>query len=150
MTAQTNPKLTTTWQLSGLYLDSCNCDWGCPCQFNARPTHGSCEGLFGIHIKNGNYGSVKLDGLNLIWIGWYPGAIHEGHGKASLYTDNRASEEQFEVLSKIIKGEAKGSAFDVYSATLDHFEEPKRAKMIFQFDGKRSQVKAEDICEVQL
>jgi hypothetical protein len=28
MTAQTNPKLTTTWQLSGLYLDSCNCDWG--------------------------------------------------------------------------------------------------------------------------
>ncbi len=150
MTAQPNPKLNTTWQLSGLYLDSCNCDWGCPCQFNARPTHGSCEGLFGIHIKDGNYGSVKLDGLNLIWIGWYPGAIHEGHGKASLYIDNKASEEQFEVLSKIIKGEAKGSAFDVYSATLDHFEEPKRAKIIFQFDGIRSQVKAEDICEVQL
>jgi hypothetical protein len=150
MTAQPNPKLSTTWQLSGLYLDSCNCDWGCPCQFNARPTHGSCEGLFGIHIKNGNYGSVKLDGLNLIWIGWYPGAIHEGHGKASLYVDNRANEEQFEVLSKIIKGEATGSAFDVYSATLDHFEEPKRAKIIFQFDGIRSQVKAEGICEVRL
>ena len=32
------------------------------------------------------------------------------------------SEEQFEVLSKIIKGEAKGSAFDAYSATVDQFE----------------------------
>jgi hypothetical protein len=150
MRAQTNPKLKTRWQLSGLYLDSCNCDWGCPCQFNARPTHGSCEGLFGIHIKEGKYGKVKLDGLNLVWIGLYPGAIHEGHGKASMYIDNRASEEQFHVLSKIITGKAKGSAFDVYSATLDHFEEPKRAKITFRFNGLRSQVKAEGICESQL
>lgn len=64
MTAQTDPNLRTKWHLCGLYLDSCNCDWGCPCQFNARPTHGSCEGLFGIHIKDGNYGNVKLDTLN--------------------------------------------------------------------------------------
>jgi hypothetical protein len=150
MTAQTNPKLKTRWQLRGLYLDSCNCDWGCPCQFNARPTHGSCEGLFGIHIKDGNYGNVKLDGLNLVWIGSYPGAIHEGHGKASLYIDNRASEEQFDVLSKIITGKAKGSAFDVYSATLDRFEEPRRAKITFRSNGIRSQVKAESVCECLL
>jgi len=150
MIAQTNPKLKTKWQMRGLYLDSCNCDWGCPCQFNARPTHGSCEGLFGIHIEDGNYGNVRLDTLNLVWIGWYPGAIHEGHGKASMYIDNRASEEQFDVLSKIITGKAKGSAFDVYSATLDHFEVPKRAKITFRFDGIRSQVKAEGICESQL
>ncbi|MDQ3970872.1 MAG: DUF1326 domain-containing protein, partial [Thermoproteota archaeon] len=25
------------------FLDACNCDWGCPCQFNANPTHGNCE-----------------------------------------------------------------------------------------------------------
>jgi hypothetical protein len=150
MAAQTNPKLKTKWQMRGLYLDSCNCDWGCPCQFNARPTHGSCEGLFSIHTEDGNYGNVKLDGLNLVWIGWYPGAIHEGHGKASMYIDSRASEEQFNVLSKIITGKAKGSAFDVYSATLDHFEEPKRARITFRSDGIRSQVKAEGICESQL
>jgi hypothetical protein len=150
VTSRTNLKLGTAWQLRGLYLDSCNCDWGCPCQFNARPTHGSCEGLFGIHIEDGNYGDVKLDGLNLVWIGWYPGAIHEGHGRASLYIDNRANGEQFDALSKIIKGEAKGSAFDVYSATLDEFEEPRRAEIIFQFDGIRSQVRAEGICEVRL
>ena len=149
-TAQTDSKLKTAWQLQGLYLDSCNCDWGCPCQFNARPTHGKCEGLFGIQIKDGNYGSTKIDGLNLVWIASYPGAIHEGHGKASMYIDNTATDEQFDVLSKIITGKAKGSAFDVYSATLDHFEEPKRAKITFQANGIRSQVKAEGICESQL
>jgi hypothetical protein len=150
MTAQTNPKLKTKWQLHCIYLDSCNCDWGCPCQFNARPTHGSCEGLFGIHIRDGNYGKVKLDGLNLVWIGSYPTAIHEGHGRASMYIDSRASEEQFDVLSKIVTGKAKGSAFDVYSATLNHFREPRRAKINFRFKGIRSQVKAEGVCEVQL
>jgi hypothetical protein len=150
MRVQTNPRLKTRWQLHGLYLDSCNCDLGCPCQFNARPTHGSCEGLFGIHIKEGNYGNVKLDALNLVWIGSYPGAIHEGHGKASMYIDNRASEEQFDVLSKIMTGKAKGSAFNVYDATLDHFEEPRRAKITFRPNGIRSQVKAEGICECQL
>ena len=41
------------------------------------------------------------------------GPIHEGHGKASIYIDNRASEEQFDRLSKIITGRAKGSAFDI-------------------------------------
>ena len=67
-----------------------------------------------------------------------------------MYIDNRASEEQFDVLSKIMTGKAKGSAFDVYSATLDHFEEPRRAKITFRLNGIRSQVKAEGICEFQL
>jgi hypothetical protein len=150
MRPQTSSRLNTRWHLRGLYLDSCNCDWGCPCQFNAKPTHGNCEGLFGVHIKEGKYGNVKLDKLNFVWISLYPGPIHQGRGKASMYIDDRATDEQFDVLSKIITGKAKGSAFDVYSATLDHSEEPKRAKITFLSNGIKSQVKADGICEVQL
>ncbi|MDQ3853186.1 MAG: DUF1326 domain-containing protein [Thermoproteota archaeon] len=43
----------TKWQTEVYYPDSCNCDWGCPCQFNAKPTHGNCEGVAGIHIIKG-------------------------------------------------------------------------------------------------
>src|SRR5215211_6253568 len=128
----TSTKAKTKWHLSGLYLDSCNCDWGCPCQFNANPTHGNCEGLSAIHIMEGKYGNVKLDRLNIIYI------------------DNRASEEQFDKLSTIISGRANGSAFDVYRTTLDHFEEPKLAKITFQLNGIRSQIKAEGVGEAQL
>jgi hypothetical protein len=49
----TGSKAKTKWYLRGLYLDSCNCDCGCPCQFNAKPTHGNCEGLSAIHISEG-------------------------------------------------------------------------------------------------
>jgi hypothetical protein len=151
MKSRAAPKVNSpNWQLQGVYLDSCNCDWGCPCQFNAKPTHGNCEGLSAIHIVKGRYGKVKLDGLNFIWIGSWPGPIHEGHGKASIYIDDRANDEQFRELSKIITGRAKGSAFDVYGMTLDHFEEPKRAKMTFQPKGINSQVKVAGVGESQL
>jgi hypothetical protein len=138
------------WYLRGLYLDSCNCDWGCPRQFNANPTHGNCEGLSAIHIDKGKYGNVKLDRLNFVFVASWPGAIHEGHGKASVHIDDRATDEQFDALAKIVTGKAKGSAFDVYGNTLDHFQGPKRAKITFRANGIKSTVKAEGIGEAQL
>jgi hypothetical protein len=131
----------TKWQTHVYYLDSCNCDWGCPCQFNARPTHGNCEGVSGIHIIKGNYGNIRVDGLNMSWIASWPGPIHEGHGKGSFYIDRRANEEQFHALSRILMGRAGGGPFVVYGSVMDVMEEPERAHITFQFKGLRSRVK---------
>src|ERR1700730_12461301 len=30
------------WHLKGRNFSHCNCSYGCPCQFNALPTHGNC------------------------------------------------------------------------------------------------------------
>jgi hypothetical protein len=135
----------TKWQTEVDYLDSCNCDWGCPCQFNAKPTHGNCEGVGGIHIIKGKYGNIKLDRLNLAWIAPFPGPVHEGHGKASYYVDDRATEEQFDALSDIITGEAGGGPFAIYRSVIETAQDPKRARITFQEKGTRSKVKvAED------
>src|SRR3712207_7833229 len=40
----------TAWRLSGTLLIACNCDYGCPCNFNARPTQGKCEGGWIWHV----------------------------------------------------------------------------------------------------
>ena len=115
------------------FLDACNCDWGCPCQFNAKPTHGNCEGVAGYHILNGSYDRnniVKLDGFNMALIASWLGPIHEGHGKASYYIDNRTDEEQFEALSNIITGKAGGGPFALYANTTEEFQEPNRAPMV--------------------
>ena len=34
-----------TWEIKGWEFGNCNCNYGCPCQFNALPTHGHCRGL---------------------------------------------------------------------------------------------------------
>ena len=48
------------WHLTGQVLVACNCDWGCPCNFNARPTKGKCEGGWTWHVVTGAYGDVAL------------------------------------------------------------------------------------------
>ena len=125
------------------FLDACNCDWGCPCQFNANPTHGNCEGISGYHIVSGSYGNnddVKLNGLNMALIASWPGPIHEGHGKASYYIDYRVDEKQFEALSNIITGKAGGRPFAVYASTIEEFQKLKKASVKFQTKDIRSRV----------
>lgn len=74
----------------------------------------------------------------------FPGPIHEGHGRASYYNDYRATEEQFDALSKIITCEAGGGPFAIYRSVVETSQQPKRARITFQEKGVRSQVKVED------
>ena len=52
------------WQLKGDVIGACNCDYGCPCEFEAPPTMGFCEGMGIYHINKGKFGDVSLDGLS--------------------------------------------------------------------------------------
>ena len=93
------------WQIKGEEFGNCNCDYGCPCQFNALPTHGTCEAVMGYRITAGHYGDVVLDGLRAAVVVWWPGPIHEGDGKMQIIVDDAASEAQRDVLIKILHGE---------------------------------------------
>ena len=70
----------TVWRLRGEEIGSCNCSWGCPCQFNALPTHGRCDGIGVCQIARGHYGEVSLDGTRFAFLLSFPGAVHEGKG----------------------------------------------------------------------
>jgi hypothetical protein len=135
-------KSKTRWKIHAYYLDACNCDWGCPCQFNAKPTQGHCEGISGIHIIDGRYGDdVKLDRLNMALIGSWPGPVHEGGGKACYYIDDRCNNKQFEALSGIITGRTgNGSPFSVYASIIEEYDEPKRARIKFEPKDIRSSI----------
>ena len=82
------------WQLTGQVLVACNCDWGCPCNFNASPTTGKCEGGWTWHVDAGSFGDVILDDLNFsVYVNW-PGPIHDGNGEAVILIDERATPQQ--------------------------------------------------------
>lgn len=132
------------------FLDACNCDWGCPCQFNAKPTHGNCEGVSAFRILEGHYGDVRLDGIDVVWFGGWPRAIHEGHGKGVYYIDHHADKKQVEALSEIVSGRAGGGPFQVYASTLEELKGPKLAKIIFHPKGIESEVKIEGVAEAVL
>ena len=62
------------------------------------------------HIREGYYGDVQLDGLNLIAVGEFEGNMWDGETKAvmGMFMDERADESQREALQMIFGGQAGG------------------------------------------
>ena len=89
------------WSLKGSILGDCNCDWGCPCNFNARPSRGHCEGGWIWAIGKGHVDNIPLDGLGLGLFADWPKAIHEGGGRAVCYIDERADEPNVKELQLV-------------------------------------------------
>ena len=54
-----------TFHIVGDVLIACNCDWGCPCNFNARPSRGFCQGGWIWSIESGQVDDVTVDGLGV-------------------------------------------------------------------------------------
>jgi len=98
------------WSIKGREFANCNCSYGCPCQFNALPTHGFCEAAGGFHIESGHYGPVRLDGLRAAGIYQWPGPVHLGNGAMQLIVDERANAAQRDALIRIMSGQDTNDA----------------------------------------
>jgi hypothetical protein len=124
------------WRLEGDWVKNCSCNWGCPCDFNARPTQGWCKGLVGMRIGKGHFEDVKLDGLNFFVMVDFPGPLHEGNGQAQAIIDVRASEAQREALFKILSGQhsAEGTLFHIVSLIVTKMHDPIFAPIAFESD----------------
>jgi hypothetical protein len=53
------------WAFKGDYIETCNCDYSCPCGFLVLPQMDS-GALVGYHTREGKYGETRLDGLDII------------------------------------------------------------------------------------
>src|ERR671922_2702679 len=115
------------WHLKMDYVETCNCDYGCPCNFNGFPTYGFCRALLLFSIREGNYGGdTKLDGIDVIVAESWPKAIHEGNGTAQLYISKHATENQRNAVINIFSGKAKGEGpFAIFAPTYKYILEPQ-------------------------
>jgi len=106
----------TNWSISGEERASCNCDWGCPCQFNAVPTKGNCDALVAWRIDKGHFGGTSLDGIVFACVFSFPGAVHEGNGKILVIVDDKATAEQRAAIEALWTGQHGGAAFEIFSS----------------------------------
>jgi hypothetical protein len=144
----------TPWEIKGREFGNCNCAYGCPCQFNALPTHGHCHG-FGVYdIERGFHGTTRLDGLKAAAIFRWPGPIHEGKGECVQVLDRRASLEQRTALHRILSGEdtAPGATvFQVFASTCDTAHAPIVAdiELDLDVDGRTARAKIDGVIEAK-
>ncbi len=139
----------TSWRLKGTVLIACNCDYGCPCNFNALPTQGKCEGAWSWHVEEGRSDDVPLDGLAFtIAVDW-PGAIHEGNGRAIILVDERADDSQRDAISMLVSGDV-GGPWGILAWTWSTVDGPRPVRYELELSGIGSRVKAGESMELEL
>ena len=138
------------WFLDADYLQACNCDYGCPCEFSAPPTTGFCEGMGAWRINRGEFDGLSLDGLGLGFAAKWPGAIHAGNGTVLLFVDEKASAAQREALLAIGSGAAGGLPFEILATTFTTLLEPRFVPFDFHLDGLQSSVRVGDGLRIAL
>jgi hypothetical protein len=139
------------WNMKAEYVETCNCDYGCPCNFNGFPTYGFCRALVLHSITSGTYGNTKLDGIDVILAASWPKAIHEGNGTCQLFISKGATQMQRDAILKIFSGEAKGSGpFAIFGPTFKYALEPQFVEIKKKIDGKKSSFSVPGVMDVQV
>ena len=99
------------WHAKGEWFDVCRCNVPCPCSWAQSPDDDYCDGVLVWHIREGRYGNVALDGLNVVAFASFKGNLWEGahsEPKMGVVMDERADEGQREALQMIFGGQAGG------------------------------------------
>jgi hypothetical protein len=139
------------WHMKADYVETCNCDFGCPCNFSGFPTNGFCRALVFFHIQAGNYGNVTLDGIEVVYAVSWPKAIHEGNGTLQLFISNQSDESQRNAIVNIFTGKAKGDGpFALFASTLKYILDSQFVDINAKINGTRSSFSVPGIMDVQL
>jgi hypothetical protein len=143
------------WRIKGPHFANCNCDFGCPCQFNALPTDGSCRAVVAWRVDEGHYGDVRLDGLYAVNTYGWPGAVHQGNGDMQSIIDERADAAQREALAAILKGEGAEPGtimLQIYRSMCTTVHEPVFAPIELDVDmeGRTARLHVPGVIETRL
>ena len=133
------------WEIEAVSFGGCNCDYGCPCQFELRPTEGHCRGFEIGRIERGHFGDVPLDGLHFAVTYAWPGAVYEGDGEMQAIVDERADARQREALVTILHGgetEEARTHWWVFRVMSSKVHDPLFLPFTFEVDIERRQGRA--------
>ncbi len=97
-----------------------------------------------MHIVEGNFGDIRLDGLNWAGIVQWPGAMHEGNGRLQPLIDAQANEEQRAALGQILSGKNGGTLFEILAAVCPTVYPPQFVPFTWEFDeeGRHARLSA--------
>jgi len=135
---------TPAWNISGRYVETCNCDFVCPCilgQMAVRPSKGSCTFAMAMQVERGSFGDVPLNGLTFIVLGMTPEEMAKGNWSVGLVIDERATAAQRDAITAIASG-AAGGPMAPLAGLIGTFLGVEPAPIRIEQDGKKFTVTA--------
>lgn len=138
----------TNWQLSGQYMESCNCDYLCPCIYTnpqAEVTYDQCIAALIFRVDKGHSGGTSLDGLCFALLIRSGKVMADGNWIFAGVVDARADEAQRKALSAIVSGEAGGPPGMIRTNLVSDFRGVEFKPIDFRMDGLQRAVSIPDI-----
>mgnify|MGYP006095526517 FL=1 len=138
------------WHIKGKQFGNCNCNYGCPCQFNAPPTDNYCHGIGAFLIEEGFFGDTDLAGVKAVSMMKFPGPIHDGDGEMQIILDSNSTLKQQNAIQSIIYGketEPMATAFSMYVTMMTKIHQPltKNIELDINIETRICNLKAENI-----
>ena len=141
------------WRLRGEYMESCNCDYLCPCIYTnpqGETTHDNCTALMVYRIDEGRYGDTRLDGLRFAFVIRSGRIMSEGNWIFGCVVDERADDAQRAALSAIASGEAGGRPGLIRQNLVSDFRGVEIRPIAFEAEGLKRKTDIPDIMEFEI
>ena len=99
------------WTMRGEYMESCNCDYLCPCIYTnpqGPATHDHCIAVMAFRVDEGSFGATDLAGRKFALVIRSGRVMADGNWLFAAVVDDGADAAQRQALSAIVGGEAGG------------------------------------------
>lgn len=97
------------YDLSGTFVEACDCYVICPCWLQDLPDDGHCTGLFAWQLAPGSMvEGVDVGGLSVVAVSTHGTSRAGGRTSTVLYLDERAGSAQFDRLGQAFGGQLSG------------------------------------------
>jgi hypothetical protein len=125
------------WTIDGELILNCSCTVFCPCVVSLGvhpPTEGYCQAWAGVRVDRGEIDGVGVAGLNVGMLLDIPGKMERGNWTLALWIDERATDEQFAALERVMSGKARGTT-GLFRILVGNYLGAERAPISFTTEG---------------
>ena len=136
------------WSLRGEYMESCNCDYLCPCIFTnpqGPVTHDYCTAVLVFRIDEGKFGETALDGLKFALMIRSGKVMADGNWIFAGVVDDSADDAQRAALAAIVGGDAGGTPAVIRQNLVSDFRGIAFSPISFEIDALRRVAASPDI-----
>jgi hypothetical protein len=143
----------SSWEISGEYMESCNCDYLCPCIYTnpqGPGTHDHCYAMMVYRIEKGRSGDTSLDGLSFALVIRSGKVMADGDWVFAGVVDENADNTQREALAAIVSGEAGGVPGMIRDNLVSDFRGVEYKPIEFTMDGLRRATLIPDVFSFEI
>ena len=141
------------WTMLGEYMESCNCDYLCPCVYTnpqGPVTYDHCTAALVFRIDAGKYDDAPLDGLKFALVIRSGKVMADGNWVFAGVVDEQANAVQRQALTEIVGGEAGGPPGFIRENLVSDFRGIAFKPIEFNLNGLRRTTVIPDVVSFEI